>query len=204
MQLLAVQQILDVADEGVFFQVLASANWWMPLQIFRSGIQTQGVIGQFGDDVGTALGALQGDDYVCLMARETHHARNSQQVDTQAGMATRQLRQLPRHKLDTVSFSRADPHTAGHSADNALPLLLLDGQERTLHRLGLSQQAPPRLGQLVAGAAADKQRAPQTLLQRLDTAGYRGVIDLQMPRSSRQLARPRQLEEITQIVPVHT
>ncbi|MNE66918.1 hypothetical protein D3C80_1624980 [compost metagenome] len=119
-------------------------------------------------------------------------------------MAPGQLRQLTGQQLDAVSFGSADPNAAGHPAGNALPLILLNGQERTFHRFCLSQQAPPRLSQLVTGAAADKQRSPQTLLQRLDTAGNRGVIDLQMPRSSRQLARPRQLEEITQIVPVHT
>ncbi|MNN78553.1 hypothetical protein D3C81_1951200 [compost metagenome] len=72
------------------------------------------------------------------------------------GMPLGQRRQLSGQELNSIAFSRPNPHQAGYPAGNALPLLLLDGQESAFHGLHLCQQAPASFRQRIPRATADE------------------------------------------------
>ena len=74
-------------------------------------------------------------------------------------------------------------------------------QGRAFHRLGMRQQRLADLGQLVAFARTVEQRRAQLVLETVDAARHRGVLDVQPARCSGQGAGSGQLQEESQVGP---
>ena len=201
-QLLAVEQVVDVADERMLAQVLAAADRRAVRQVALAGVEAQHIVGEPGDDVRAALRAVEGDDDVRLAARQVDHSRHRQQIDLQMPVAGGQFGQLPGQQDAAVALGGADAHQPGQLVATTAGLHL-DAGEGAFHRLDLRQQAPAALAQAVAAGGTHEQRAAAALFQRLDAPRHRGVIDPQAACRGGQGAGARQFEEVTQIVPVH-
>ncbi|MNE35261.1 hypothetical protein D3C80_1290120 [compost metagenome] len=114
-----------------------------------------------------------------------------------------QFHQLRGQDRRTVTLGGADAYLAGQLVLRPAQALL-DDLAGALHRFRLRQQIVSRLGQPIAGGLAHQQLRADAFLQRLQPPRHGGVIDAQAARGHGELAGPRQFEEKTQIVPVHS
>ena len=202
LQLLAEEQVVHVADEGVAAQVLPGADRFVRRQVLLRRIQAQRVVGELGHHHRPARRAFERDHDVGLAPRQVHQARHREQVDGELRVPYRERRELRRQHHRAEAFGRADAHQAREA--------FLRGrrgafhrQEGALHRLDLRLQPPARLGEPVATGFAREERGADLLFERLDPPRHRGVVDLQPPRRAHQRARAGQLQEVPQVVPVH-
>src|SRR5215470_9377207 len=79
---------------------------------------------------------------------------------------------------------------------------LLVGDDGGLHRLRAIGDALARFGQEVAALAAVKQFCRKRVLQAVDTADHRGMIDTELPGGSRHRSAAYDRQYEAEIIPV--
>ncbi len=127
----------------------------MLLQVVLASVQAQYIVGELGDDERSPLGALQGDDDICLMARQAYRPGQRQQVQMQMRVTMAELTQLPGHQHGAIALGNADTHLPGQAVTRA-GQGLLDTHAGPLHQLDLGQQAAPGFCQGIATGITDE------------------------------------------------
>src|SRR5690554_841881 len=118
-QILAEHQVIHITDKAVLFQIAATADRTMLLQVVLASVQAQYIVGELGDDERSPLGALQGDDDICLMARQAYRPGQRQQVQMQMRVTMAELTQLPGHQHGAIALGNADTHLPGQAVTRA-------------------------------------------------------------------------------------
>ena len=95
----------------------------------------------------------------------------------------------------------ADPHRSGEMGARAADGLLV-GHDGGFHRLRAVGDALAGLGQEVAGLAAVKQFCGKVMLQPVDTADHRGMIDAELFGRSRDRSAAHDGQHEAEVVPV--
>ena len=148
------------------------------------------------------LRRVQGHDNVRLACGKAGKAREHQQLDVEIGMLVDQTRQPRRQDQGAESFRRAYAHGAADA--HALPQRFLAQQaDVVLDRLGVRKQPLAGLGQHVAVGRRFEQPASQRCLELLDSPGNGCVIDVQLAADMVQPFESGELQEESQIIPVH-
>src|SRR5690606_40047041 len=75
------------------------------------------VITELGDDEGPALGALQGNDDIRLVAGQTHRPGKRQQVQVEIGVALAEFAELAGHQHGAVALGGTDARSEEHTSE---------------------------------------------------------------------------------------
>lgn len=173
----------------------------MPIEVGRRAVDGEPVVRELAHHVGAGARPLDADRQVGLALGEVDEARHRQQVDVDRRVTLAEVRQQRRQEGAAEALGGTQAHVPGEH-------LVVAGNggighgERALDLLDRGQQAPADWRQHMALRTAVEELAADVVLELLQPARDRRMVELQRGRRLERRAAACDGEEDPKVVPV--